>query len=152
LERSAGEPSKGRHDCIDVSGMLGGKARRFALTAEWGWARLGPAPEKTHPARLALSCVDYAPGLGARSARAQPDNDARLHEPELRHSRSDHFSDVRWNKVGIVPLGHARVGMAQIGCDYRQRGPGSQQVRSIGVAQNVEARRRIDPGAMASLA
>ena len=140
VARSAVEASKGRHDCIiDASGMLGGKARPFALTAEWDRAQLSAA------------LCRLRSWAGCTVSRAQPDNDARLQEPELRHSRSDHFSDVRWNEVGIVPLGHARVRMAQIGRDYRKRGPGSQQVRGIGVAQNVEARRRIDPGAMAGL-
>ena len=54
--------------------------------------------------------------------------------------------------MGIVSLGHSGVGVTEVRRDHRQRCPGLQQVRGIGVAQYVEARRRVDPGATASLA
>jgi hypothetical protein len=44
--------------------------------------------------------------------------------------------------MGVVPLGHARVGVAKVSRDHRQWCPGLQQVRGIGVAQNVEAMER----------
>ena len=59
---------------------------------------------------------------------------------------------MRRDKMGIVSLGHSGVGVTEVRCNHRQRCPGLQQVRGIGVAQYVEARRRVDPGAAASLA
>ena len=54
--------------------------------------------------------------------------------------------------MGVVPLGHTGVSMAKVCGNYWERCASLQQVSGVRVAQDVEARRRIDPGATASLA
>jgi len=77
---------------------------------------------------------------------------ARRDQPELRHGRPDHLGDMRRNKVSVMPFDHPRVGMPEIGGNDRQWRTGPQQVRGIGATHNVEAGRRLDLGAPASLA
>jgi hypothetical protein len=40
--------------------------------------------------------------------------------------RADHLGDVRGDEMGVVPLGHARVGVAKVRPDHRQRRSGLQ--------------------------
>jgi hypothetical protein len=87
-----------------------------------------------------------------RDALSLGDSRPRLDEPELRHGRADDLGDMRRDEMGVVPLGHTRVGVAKVSRDHRQWCPGLQQVRGIRVAQNMEARWRIDPGVAAGLA
>jgi hypothetical protein len=91
-------------------------------------------------------------GACCRWAWPEGDNWALLDEPKLWHGRADHLGNVRRDEMGIVPLGHARVRMAEIGRDHRQRCPSLQQMRGIGVTQNMKAGRRIDPGTAAGFA
>jgi hypothetical protein len=48
--------------------------------------------------------------------------------------------------MGIVPLGHACVGVTQVRRDHRQRRARLQEVRRIGMAQDVKGGRRVNPG------
>jgi hypothetical protein len=48
--------------------------------------------------------------------------------------------------MGIMPLGHARVGVTQVRGDYRQRRTRLQQMRRIGMAQNMKGSRWVNPG------
>jgi hypothetical protein len=60
-------------------------------------------------------------------------------KPELRHRRADDLGDVRRDETGVVPLGHAPIGVAEV---RRVTGDGAPACsRCVAyVAQNVEAR------------
>ena len=75
----------------------------------------------------------YVP-LSLSRVRGERHNRARLNKPELWQSGADYLRNMRRDEVGIVALGHAGVGVAEVCRDHGQRCSSLQQVGGIGVA------------------
>ena len=73
-------------------------------------------------------------------------NSGPLSQSENRKIRPDGQRDIARRQMGVVPLGHAGVGMAKLGRNDAHRHPVHGEMRTVSVAKDVEIHRGRDLG------